>query len=107
MAKEATRNGVIFGTFVVTIALFLSGLNWLKSYFTVATNREVYRKVLEPPNPALLDMRVEESRVLGSYGWVDKDKGVVRIPVERAMDLLIEEARRGPGGEEGRGTAGG
>jgi topoisomerase IA-like protein len=28
--------------------------------------------------------------VLESYGWVDKDKGVVRIPIEEAMRLIAE-----------------
>ena len=103
MAKEATRNGVIFATFVVTIALFLTGLYWLKSFFTVTGNQEIYRKVLAPVNPALLDLRAQEGQVLGSYGWVDKEKGIVRIPVERAMDLLLEEARRNPEGKEAGG----
>ncbi len=29
--------------------------------------------------------------VLESYGWVDRERGIVRIPVERAMDLAAEE----------------
>ncbi|MFN2387580.1 MAG: hypothetical protein ABR576_15080 [Thermoanaerobaculia bacterium] len=31
--------------------------------------------------------REEDSRLLG-YGWVDRGSGVVRIPIERAMDLI-------------------
>jgi hypothetical protein len=27
---------------------------------------------------------------LNSYGWVDRQRGVVRIPIDRAMDLLSE-----------------
>lgn len=30
---------------------------------------------------------------LSTYGWVDKEKGVVRLPVERAAELVIEERR--------------
>lgn len=26
-----------------------------------------------------------------TYGWVDKEKGVIRIPVERAIELTIKE----------------
>jgi hypothetical protein len=33
-----------------------------------------------------------EEQVLNSYDWVDRDRGVVRIPINRAMDLLL---RRG------------
>lgn len=31
-----------------------------------------------------------EDRKLATYNWVDKDKGVVQIPIDRAMDLLIQ-----------------
>lgn len=32
---------------------------------------------------------------LGSYGWVDRDEGVVHVPIDRAIDLYVaEEAGR-------------
>jgi hypothetical protein len=34
--------------------------------------------------------RARERGVLDSYGWVDKDKGVVHIPIEEAMRLVVE-----------------
>ncbi len=30
---------------------------------------------------------------LESWGWVDRDAGIARIPIERAMDLVVEESR--------------
>lgn len=53
----------------------------------------------EPPEPRLqktpvIDLkqfRAGEDEVLHSYGWVDPAKGVVRIPVERAMELVAKE----------------
>ena len=39
----------------------------------------------------------EEWKPLETYGWVDKEKGVVRMPVQRAMELsLAELAQRKP-----------
>ena len=51
-----------------------------------------------PPEPRLqtapIDdihaLRERESAVLDSYGWVNREQGVVRIPIERAIDLLVE-----------------
>lgn len=51
-----------------------------------------------PPEPRLQAdplqdlhaLRAEEDAVLDSYGWVDREKGIVRIPVSRAMELLVE-----------------
>jgi len=34
--------------------------------------------------------RTREEAQLNSYGWVDKKAGIVRIPIDRAMDLLLE-----------------
>jgi hypothetical protein len=34
--------------------------------------------------------RDSEKRQLETYGWVNRPAGVVRIPVERAMDLILE-----------------
>ena len=39
----------------------------------------------------LREMRAGEERTLSSYGWVDKDAGVVRIPVDRAMEILANK----------------
>jgi hypothetical protein len=46
-------------------------------------------------------VEAEEARLLGSYDWVNREEGIVRIPIERAMELVISETRRqadpGPG----------
>jgi hypothetical protein len=34
--------------------------------------------------------RLQEEKTLNSYGWVDQDAGVVRIPIDRAMELLAQ-----------------
>ena len=35
-------------------------------------------------------LRKGEAEKLESYGWVDKEGGIARIPIERAMDVMIE-----------------
>ena len=42
------------------------------------------------PREDLADLRRAEAAVLGSYGWVDKDAGIVRIPIDEAMRLTLE-----------------
>ena len=37
-------------------------------------------------------LRREEERRLGTYGWIDREHRVLRIPIDRAMDQLL---RRG------------
>jgi hypothetical protein len=54
--------------------------------------------LLEPPGPRLqvrpeielAAFRAQEDAILSSYAWVDKEQGIVRIPVEEAMRLVVE-----------------
>jgi hypothetical protein len=42
------------------------------------------------PIPDLKAIRAAEEQTLTSYGWIDQQKGTVRIPIARAMDLVVE-----------------
>ena len=55
----------------------------------------------------------KQNEVLGSYDWVDQQKGVVRIPIDRAMDLVAqrglpvvsqEDAAHATSGDNGGGS---
>ena len=37
----------------------------------------------------LSDLNVENQKILTQYRWIDKSKGVVGIPIDRAMDLVL------------------
>jgi len=58
-----------------------------------------------PPAPRLetqplvlkAKLRAQEEARLNAYSWADRPGGVVRIPIERAMDLIVE--RGVPGGK--------
>lgn len=39
----------------------------------------------------LKTLREEDAKALTTYGWINKDKGVTRIPIERAMELIVTE----------------
>lgn len=45
--------------------------------------------VQSPDELALL--RAEQQEILASYRWVDQPKGVVAIPIERAMELVVRD----------------
>jgi hypothetical protein len=39
----------------------------------------------------LADLAVENQKTLASYHWVDKEKGIVGVPIDRAMELEIAD----------------
>jgi hypothetical protein len=48
-----------------------------------------------PPNAStpltdMADMRAAEDEALNKPGWVDKEKGVVRLPIETAKQLVVQ-----------------
>ncbi|MFL6528525.1 MAG: hypothetical protein ACJ8IQ_10535 [Chthoniobacterales bacterium] len=55
---------------------------------------------LQPnPVPEFSRFRTSEEEELNSYGWINKERGIVRIPIERAIDLIAQRGlpTRGPG----------
>ena len=53
---------------------------------------------LEPDPLALRrELRTQEDALLKSYGWVDRTAGSVHIPIDRAMEIVLE--RGVPGGK--------
>jgi hypothetical protein len=49
--------------------------------------------------PVARELREADRKALESYGWVDREKKVVRVPIGRAMDLVAREAAKA--GSEG------
>ncbi len=43
------------------------------------------------PHVALIPFVRQQDSILASYGWVSKDSGIVRIPIERAMELVVKQ----------------
>ena len=49
---------------------------------------------LQPDPPALKqELRAVEDHVLTSYDWADKEKRLVRIPIDRAIDLVARQQK--------------
>jgi hypothetical protein len=49
------------------------------------------------PQQDLRQMRAAEMALLHSYGWVDRQAGIVRIPIERAIDILAARGLQNDG----------
>jgi hypothetical protein len=49
------------------------------------------RLQMDDGNQDLADMHQREDLLLDHYTWVDKSQGVVRIPIDRAMELIVEK----------------
>ena len=117
------RNVVVYGFGMLVFVVMMGFLFSVIVYRILARNSNGYPPAPQfqapqnelPPTPRLeqhpwLDLkefREAETKQLESYGWVDKTNGVVKIPIERAMDLI---AQRGlpikPAGSKASGNEG-
>ena len=82
---------------VVSIALLFGLLKFFQSReeTSVANTVEPTKIFPQPqlqktPIPDLKAIRAEEDKLLSGYAWVDQPKGVVRIPVDRAIEVLAQ-----------------
>lgn len=76
---------------VLITVLTLIGLEVL--YYQTA-GAEHTRKEVESIPLELEATRTEQIRQLAGYRWVDKQAGTVALPIERAMELIVEEHGR-------------
>jgi len=101
---------------ILTLLCYLVIVGFYKFMESRAVAEDTNRAPLAaaPAEPAIVDGRVEsgstapvppllvgepvnlrnflahEDQVLTTYGWVDQNAGVVRLPIERAKELLLQ-----------------
>ena len=84
---------------IVSLAVLFGLFRYFQTRVTEVQGPErVAAPAQQPPQPRLLSneseelrrVRAAEDQILNNYGWVDASKGVVRIPIQRAMELVAQ-----------------
>ena len=78
-----------------TLVLLVVAVVALQYYYDRVLEEQVFVKVQEPVAQNLVDLRAREDEELHSYRYLDREKGAVRLPIERAMELLASESAQG------------
>jgi hypothetical protein len=47
-------------------------------------------RIEEHPAIEMQDLLSQEDKILTTYGWTDKNLGIVRIPIDQAMELQLK-----------------
>ena len=81
----------VAGVAIVILATVAVSIVILDGYFSKVT--EEFRNSYDAPKAELIELRAETREQLEKY-TVDTTTGVQRIPIDRAMDLLVEENQR-------------
>lgn len=67
----------------------------VQAYFDHLHEQQMYEKVLVPVSQDLKNLHTQEDQELNTYKYIDRDKGIVQIPITRAMQLIEQEAAAG------------
>jgi len=74
----------VLGTFFI-----VAGLIWIMYYYTQPPPVDAVRAGERRQN--LADLNAQTKEQLETYAWGDRTKGIVRLPIARAMDLTVLE----------------
>jgi hypothetical protein len=88
---------LLVGTFLVALLVVGIFQFFSHTYQTQESAKQNQQQI--PPEPRvevepykqLLDVHAREEHVLSSYAWVDKGQGIVRIPIDQAIDELAKK----------------
>src|SRR5271170_663644 len=76
----------------VTVAILIA---LVTAFFNHAEQDAFQDRVLAPPSNMLVSLHEREDKQLYSYQFIDRAKGTVQLPIDRAMELVIKESEEG------------
>ena len=86
------RAPIFFGAWLGIVLLFLFFGIFVLVLVAIAPHGNTYEaKRAEAREKKLNDARNAATQELNSYAWVDKGKGIARIPIDRAMELTLRD----------------
>lgn len=64
----------------------------IQAYFDHLREQAEYEKVAVPVSQDLKNLHSQEDEELNHYKYLDRNTGVIQIPISRAMELIAQEA---------------
>ena len=88
---ESVNTGLVMGI-VLGVVVVVTGLVLFAFTITETTSQEIRQRVIaEAGYPDLREARAAAAARLTQYDDVDAASGIYRIPVDRAIDLMVNE----------------
>ncbi|HVX67073.1 MAG TPA: hypothetical protein VHA11_10745 [Bryobacteraceae bacterium] len=86
------RAGLIAALGGAIMILLVVSIAGVQVYYDHVRDQQVFIKQLEPVSEDLKALHAREDNDLHAYRFLDRAKGTVRLPIERAMELVVQEA---------------
>jgi hypothetical protein len=104
--RDASIRGILIFMVVITVLLVFSFAAMFAFYrvmeagdkgsvretpWSTDENLPPEPRLQSQPSKDLKELREREDKRLTSYGWVNRNNGIVHIPIEHAMRLVIQK----------------
>jgi hypothetical protein len=96
--RHDARSGIIAAvsiSILVLLVVMIVGVYWL---YTVAYEKVEYDQYTGVASKELQAIQAREDEQLHKYAYIDKEKGVIRLPIDRAMAIVEAEYAEGKAG---------
>lgn len=88
------RRNLAYATGILGSFLIFGALVWAMRHYTQPLPLDQERVALHAK--AFADMRGAEAEGLSTPAWIEQSKGLVRLPIGDAMELVVREWGRNP-----------
>ncbi len=82
--------GIVAAIFIGLAILIAGAVSWIK----VAVHERQVEAAAEATYPELREVELRAARQLNHYEVIDAEQGIYRIPIDHAMDLIVNEAHQ-------------
>ena len=90
-ARENINTPLVFTISAVFVILVLLSVLLLEALFYRMEQDELARKLAFGANDAPVIEQDQQRADMNGYRWLDQEKEIVQIPIDRAMELIARE----------------
>jgi hypothetical protein len=89
--KKDVNVPMILWVSAATALLIVVSVLFVRDYVIMESEKATYEIRLKPDNPQLLELQAWEEAELATTRILDSTKGIYQIPIDRAIELTIEQ----------------
>jgi len=88
--EDLNTPAIVVVGLIASILVFAVVVLLMVVFYQVQAEQDYEKYVSRPPSQ-LTNIASRQKEKLVSYGWIDEEKQVVHIPIDRAMEIVLEE----------------
>ena len=88
--KDVSIKALTIGI-LATVLLIVAFVVLLRGYFIINYEKSLTEERINNPSKELIEIVEKDKKLLSNYSVLDADKGVYQVPIEKAMELVVQE----------------